>query len=88
MEKLFLPSRIRRGRTATSPVWRATHGGLTLEFHRKRDAMRFEQEGCVGHPRSFMCPCGGHVVYEKPQWQQALEQLQREHVEAFLRENR
>jgi hypothetical protein len=62
VRKIFLPSRIRRGRTSTSPVWLAQHGDRELRFGRKRDAERYEREGCADH-RSF-CGSGGGTETE------------------------
>ena len=59
MKRVFLSSRIRRGRMATSPVWLAAHDGQWLQFGRKRDAKQFEEHGCEGHPQGLVCPCAG-----------------------------
>lgn len=72
IEKAFLPSRIRRGRTSTTPVWFATHAGRRLRFARKRDAERFQAEGCAEH-KGFGCGCGGYE--ERPSLAQAIAQV-------------
>ena len=69
VEKHYLPSRIRRGRTSTTPVWYATHGGRRLRFARKRDATRYEADGCPEHS-GFGCCCGGYE--ERPSLAQAV----------------
>jgi hypothetical protein len=57
-EKVFLPSRIRRGRASTTPVWYAVHAGRRLQFSRKKDALAYEANGCANHKR-FFCECHG-----------------------------
>jgi hypothetical protein len=43
IEKVYLPSHIRRGRLATTPVWYVTlPSGERKQFYRLRDAKAFE----------------------------------------------
>lgn len=58
LEKVFLPSRIRRGRASTVPTWRIVRGDRTLYFDRKREAVEFAVHGCARHDeRSFPYRC-------------------------------
>ncbi len=48
LERVFEPSRIRRGRLATSPTWYVVlEDGTRWRFYRKRDATRFIEAGCI-----------------------------------------
>lgn len=49
IEKLHLPSRIRRGRASTDPTWKVVRGDQTLYFKRKREAEEFAVHGCTNH---------------------------------------
>jgi hypothetical protein len=63
IERVFEPSHLRRGRLATSPVWKVTApDGARWRFHRKKDAQRFIDNGCVcpNHKQLF-CDCGGSI---------------------------
>lgn len=61
VEKVYEPSRIRRGRLSTTPTWYAVHSGRKLQFSRKKDALKYEAEGCADHQRYF-CKCRGWQV--------------------------
>jgi hypothetical protein len=65
MEKVYLPSGVRRERTAVTPVWRVQCDGALWQFKRKSDAERFEQHGCSDHSR-IRCSCGGSIVIPAP----------------------
>lgn len=63
IEKVFLPSRIRRGRASTDPTWKATRAEprsatlrRTVYFGRKSDAEAFATYGCPMHQADgFSC---------------------------------
>lgn len=77
IEKVFLQSRIRRGRQSTTPVWYAAHAGRRMRFARKRDALRYEAEGCAEH-KGFGCGCGGYE--ERPTLAQAIAEVVRKTI--------
>jgi hypothetical protein len=63
VEKVFLPSHIRRGRVSTDPTWRVTRGGVrdpalrrTVYFGRRGVAEEFATHGCAMHQSDgFSC---------------------------------
>lgn len=68
LQRIHEPSAIRRGRLATSPVWFVvTDGGERWKFHRKKDAQKFIEAGCVcpNHPERWLCKhCLGQRLSE------------------------
>lgn len=67
LSKVFEPSRIRRGRMATSPTWFVdAPNGSRWRFPRKQDAQRFIAGGCVcPNHQDYGCPhCIGSLVRE------------------------
>jgi hypothetical protein len=73
MKRVFLPSRIRRGRCGTSPVWLAEHAGRWRQFGRKCDAGRYERTGCADH-KTWLCSCGGREPDLDLAWLERQEQ--------------
>jgi len=71
VERVFLPSAIRRGRLATSPTYIVrVHALIEWRFHRKRDADAFARRDgmCVsvlGHAGTDWCGHCRGVQYRK-----------------------
>lgn len=68
IERVVEPSRIRRGRMATSPVWYVTRGSERVRFHRKWQAVAFDAAGC-DHEKTvggFCFACCGIVETVAP----------------------
>jgi len=71
VDRVILPSRIRRGRLAVGAVWRVRlPNGDLWQFGRKKDATAFAAAGGCTHgiPLSSWCwkGCGGRVVDREP----------------------
>lgn len=64
ISRVVEPSRIRRGRAATAPVWIVTtEKGERWRFLRKIDAQRFELHGCCSLHEEFLCShCRGRKL--------------------------
>jgi hypothetical protein len=64
IERVFEPSRIRLGRTSTTPTWHVVTAGVRWRFTRKRDAQAFIDGGCVCPDHSTLCchECSGTIV--------------------------
>lgn len=63
--RAVLPSRVRRGRMSTTPVWRVTLvSGDVWEFQRRKDALRFANAGgCPDGVERGMCwACRGRAL--------------------------
>jgi hypothetical protein len=67
LSKRYEPSRIRRGRTSTTPTWYVdVANGARWSFRRKFDAVHFIGNGCVcpNHRPMFCNACRGSRVRE------------------------
>ena len=64
VERVVLPSRIRRGRMATAPVWRVTlESGEVWQFQRRKDAEAFALVGgCPHNTADCWRECRGYIV--------------------------
>lgn len=61
IERVFLPSAIRRGREQTSPTFAVSVPGYRYFFRRRKDAQRFVEAGgvCPEHERIYCNACNG-----------------------------
>ena len=69
IERVFELSRVRRGRRATSPVFKVTApSGERWRFGRRKDAQAFIDRGClcVAHHHLACLNCGGSVDVRAP----------------------
>ena len=58
VERIVLPSAIRRGRLATSPVWDVVDpDNVRWRFRTRREAAAFATIGCESHERNAMFGC-------------------------------
>ena len=66
VERIVLPSAIRRGQMATSPVWDVVDpASVRWRFRTRKEAAKFATVGCENHERNalFGCTgCGAHQV--------------------------
>jgi hypothetical protein len=61
IERVFLPSALRRGRAQTSPTFAVSVSGWRYFFRRRKDAQRFVDGGgaCDQHVKTYCDVCCG-----------------------------